>query len=299
MNNVFSRSLATLALLGLLTACNSGGKDSTSADNDASAIATVNGEAITETQLDAYIERRTGNPTSELDPSIREQVINELVNITVLAQQAEKLELDQQSPLKERLEFERSTSLADAAMTRYLEENPVNEEAVREEYESRKGELGGSEYKARHILVDDQATAQELIAELDGGADFATLAKEHSTEPGADQSGGDLGWFQANQMVEPFSAAVQSMEAGNYTSEPVETRFGWHVILLEDSREMEPPAFEQVAQNIERFLTSQRVQAYINELRGKVNVEIRSGDDADAEEEPAAADDETAGETTD
>src|SRR5690606_30696082 len=147
----------------------------------------------------------------------------------------------------------------DAAMTQYLEQHPVGEEDMRAEYEQRKSELGGKEYKARHILVDSEERATQLIAELDGGAQFAELAKVHSIEPGAEQSGGDLGWFQASQMVPPFAAAVSSMQPGERSTAPVQTQFGWHVIALEDVREVAPPAFEQVAPQIERFMMNQRV----------------------------------------
>ncbi|MDX1443177.1 MAG: peptidylprolyl isomerase [Gammaproteobacteria bacterium] len=284
MNITFKRSLAAMAMLALLAGCNSGNGSSDKASADtADAVAVVNGEGITEAQFNAYVQRRTGGDAGTLDPQMRQQIVNELVNITLLAQRAESMELHKQQPLKARLAFERNTSLADAAMSSYLEENPVTEEDVRAEYEARKDELGGSEFKARHILVDDKQTAEQLIVQLDEGADFVALAKENSTEPGADQSGGDLGWFSPNQMVAPFSNAVQSMEPGNYSSEPVETQFGWHVILLEETRSVEPPAFEEVSQRIERFLTNQRIQAYINELRGKANVDMKGESAAPAE----------------
>lgn len=282
MNISIKRGLAAMAIATsmVLAGCNSSDKETgTGSADTANAVATVNGEVISEAQFAAYVQRRTGGNAAALEPQMREQVINELVNIKLLAQRAEAMELHKQQPLQARLAFERNTTLADAAMGAYLEENPVTQEDVRAEYEKRKDELAGTEYKARHILVDDEATAKELIAELDTGADFVALAKENSTEPGADQSGGDLGWFMPNQMVAPFSEAVQAMEPGSYTAAPVETQFGWHVILLEETRQVDPPAFEEVAQRIERFLTNQHIQDYINELRGKATVDVKVGSD--------------------
>lgn len=257
-----------LPALLLMAGCEGTGTD-TAADEG---IATVNGEAISQEQLDSYAERRTGSDPATLEPEIRAQLLNELINIELLAQAAEAGKLQEKSPLKEQLEFQQQTAMADAAMTQYLEKNPVNDEAVRAEYEKRQGELGGKEYKARHILVEDEETARKLIADLDGGADFVELAKQNSVEPGADQSGGDLGWFSPSQMVPPFAAAVIAMQPGERSKDPVQTQFGWHVISVEDSRDVPPPAFESVAPQIERFLTNQRIQDYINELRGKAKI---------------------------
>lgn len=259
------------ALLLMLAACDTGPMtEETAATGET--IATVNGKAITQEQFDTYAERRTGTAAEMLEPQVREQLVNELVNIELLVQAALEKNLHEQPPLKAQLAFQRDTALADAAMTQYLEQNPIVEEDIRAEYEKRQAELGGTEYKARHILVESEEKARELIQQLEGGADFAELAKQHSTEPGADQSGGDLGWFSASQMVPPFSAAVTSMQPGEHSKEPVETQFGWHVILLEDTREVAPPAFEQVAPRIQRVLMNQRIQDYINELREKAKI---------------------------
>lgn len=239
-------------------------------------VARVNGEAVTETRLLHYALQRTGGDMSALDPEVLQQLLNELINIELLAQSARADKLDEQSPLRERLAFQRDTAMADAAMSQFLEENPVTDEQVRAEYEQRKGELGGTEYKARHILVEEEDTARQLIAQLEEGGDFEALAKEHSIEPGAANSGGDLGWFSPQQMVPPFAAAVRAMSPGERSDEPVQTQFGWHVISVEDSREVEAPGFEEVSEQIRRFLTNQRIQNYISELRA--NAEITETD---------------------
>ena len=269
----------------LMAGCEGAG-NGTSTDSEG--IASVNGEAITQEQLDGYAERRTGSDPAAIEPQVREQLLNELINIQLLAQAARADKLHEKAPLKEQLAFQRETAMADAAMTQYLESHPVGEEAVRAEYEKRQAELGGKEYKARHVLVETEEEARKLIAELDAGADFTELAKQHSIEPGADQSGGDLGWFSASQMVPPFAAAVTAMQPGERSKDPVQTQFGWHVISVEDARDVPPPAFEQVAPQIERFLTNQRIQDYINELRAKAEISTPQEDTAPAEMEPAA-----------
>lgn len=270
----------------LLIAAGCEGTDNGKTATVGEGVATVNGVAITEEEFSAYAERRAGADAATLEPQMREQLLNELINIELLAQAAKNANLHEQSPLKEQLDFQRETALADAAMTQYLESNPVTEEDVRAEYEQRKGELGGTEYKARHILVETQEQAQEIIAELEGDADFAELAKQHSIEPGADQSGGDLGWFSPTQMVPPFAAAISAMEPGTRSNAPVQTQFGWHVIKVEDKRAVPPPEFDQVSQQIERFMTNQRIQQYINELREKAEISQDEVAPMNAEETP-------------
>ena len=284
--------LCLFPVLLLAAGCEDAG-NGTQAPVAGESVATVNGEAITEQQLNDYAERRTGADPAALEPQIREQLLNELINIQLLAQAARTDKLHEKSPLKEQIAFQRETAMADAAMTQYLEKNPVNEETVRAEYEKRQGELGGKEYKARHILVESEETARDLIARLDGGADFTELAKQNSIEPGADQSGGDLGWFSPAQMVPPFAAAVTSMQPGERSKEPVQTQFGWHVISVEDSRDVPPPSFDQVAPQIERFLTNQRIQDYINELRGKAEISQPGSDTDGAAETGESAQDAT------
>ena len=267
--NIALKGVVLLMAGSLLAAC--GGNDKNV--EDANAVATVNGEAITEQQLAFYAERRAGMPLADIDVEMRSQMLDELINIRLLEQKAKRDELHKQDPLKQELEFQRATALADAAMTGYLDTAPVDEAAMREEYEKRKAELGGNEYKASHILLESEDDANAIIAELQDGADFTELARSRSIEPGADQSGGSLGWFSTSQMVKPFADAVASMEKGSISDAPVQTQFGWHVIRLEDSREVPPPAFEDVQPQIERFLTNQRIQAFINELRGKAEID--------------------------
>ena len=122
------------------------------------------------------------------------------------------------------------------------------------------------EFKARHILVETQGEAQDLITQLDGGADFAELVKEKSTGPSG-PSGGDLGWFPPDRMVPEFSSAVVELEDGAYTKSAVQTQFGWHVILREDSRESTPPPFETMRDVLRQRVESSKLQDYIEGLR--------------------------------
>src|SRR5690606_37432873 len=122
------------------------------------------------------------------------------------------------------------------------------------------------QYRARHSLVETQAEAEKIIEQLDSGKPFEELAKESSQGPSA-ASGGDLGWFSPNQMVKPFADAVAALEDGAYTKEPVQTEFGWHVILREDSRATEPPTLASVRDVVTQSVQQKKFQAHLDQLR--------------------------------
>jgi len=147
----------------------------------------------------------------------------------------------------------------------------VTDEAIKAEYEKMVSGPGGTEYKARHILVKTEGEAKTVIEKLKKGEKFEELAKTYSTGP-SKTKGGDLGWFSPNQMVPPFSAAVVALKKGEYTTTPVKTQFGWHVILLEDSRKKTPPAFESVKARIRSSLQMQEIQKHIEELRKNATI---------------------------
>jgi peptidyl-prolyl cis-trans isomerase C len=130
----------------------------------------------------------------------------------------------------------------------------------------------GRQYHARHILVDSKAAAEGVIEKLKGGADFAKVAEKESSDGSAKQ-GGDLGWFSLSSMVPAFGSAVAALEKGKYTQVPVQTQYGWHVIKLEDYRTPEPPAFDQVKEQVKGFVQRKKLQAYLEELRKAAKIE--------------------------
>lgn len=153
------------------------------------------------------------------------------------------------------------------------EEIEPTEDELKKAYEEVKENASQTEYKARHILVKDEEEAKNMIEKLDGGADFGDLAREHSLGP-TGKNGGELEWFDANQMVAPFSEAVAAMEKGTYTKTPVQTQFGWHVIELQDSRKAEPPSFEDAKQQLTALLKRQKLSATLAEMRDGAMVEL-------------------------
>lgn len=234
------------------------------------AVAVVNGAYISKQTLAALEKEIAQRSHGRTFP--KKQLIEELIQREVLMQDALQKQLDKSPEFIERMATIRSSLLSQAALQNYMESNPVTDEEIRAEYDVKMGNAG-TEYKARHILVKSEGEAKQLIEELNKGADFAELAKSKSTGPSGPQ-GGDLGWFSSDQMVAPFSEAVIALENGKFTSEPVQTQFGWHVILREDSRAQTPPPFEAVKEQIRPMLQNQKVQNMMENLRSQAKVEI-------------------------
>ena len=216
--------------------------------------------------VDLYIQNRVRGAQAEITEQQREQLRKEVADLYLLAEEAESKGLDQDPEVAAQIKLQRLSVLASALATNYLKENPPTEAELRAEYNAQVAGFQPEQYKARHILVESEDAAKGVIAELDEGADFAELAKEKSTGPSG-PNGGDLGWFPPDSMVKPFSDAVVALENGAYTAEPVQTQFGWHVILREDSRETQPPSFEEVRDRLRPTVEQKKLQAYLDGLR--------------------------------
>lgn len=264
-----------LLAASLMVAC--GGDDvapsASQAAADPTAVATVNGRPISAAQFQAYERRRGGS--GQLG---REALVSDLVSIELLAQAAERDGMHETDEISGELATHRSGLLAQAAVRARLEANPITDERIEQEYQRFLDEDLGEELHARHILVADEALARDLIAQLDGGADFAELAQANSTD-GSAADGGDLGWFDKNMMVEPFGDAAAALEPGRYTAEPVQTRFGFHIILLEDRRRAAAPALDEIREDIVGYLQAQAIEAWVEELRAAATIEINESDD--------------------
>lgn len=255
-------------------------------------LATVNGNAITQPVVDVYMEiRKSQNPDRAADKAT---VLEELISLELMRQEGIKKGLNTQPAVIATLEQQQRTVLASAAIKDFLANNPISDETAKQLYDSQMGNAG-MEYNARHILVETQEEASEIIKQLDEGADFQELAKEKSTGPSG-KTGGNLGWFTPAQMVKPFADAAAQLEKGTYTKEPVQTQFGWHVIQLVDSREITPPPFEDLKERLKLLAANQQLQAHIQQLRQSASIEITAdaagavpADDATTAEEPAPA----------
>ena len=234
--------------------------------SSAETVKTVNGAAIDSTVLDLYVQSRAQRPADQLTAEQRDALLAELSDIYLLSTQEIATELLNDPQVAAQLELQRRGALAQAVAQRFIENTPVSEEEIEAEY-ARQREVAPMQYKARHILVDSQGEAVDLIGRLNDGADFAELAKSESTGPSG-PNGGDLGWFSPEQMVKPFSDAVMALDNGSFTSAPVQTEFGWHVILREDSRDADAPPLDTVRDKILQVLRQRKFQEYLEGLRG-------------------------------
>lgn len=260
---------ASMVAFGCSQQTSTGSTDTADAGNDALGAATVeaaDGRTIKESIFRYYALNVLRKPVEQLTPQEREAVIENLVSLDILAQAALDRGLQNERTIAVELELQRQQLLARSMINRFLEENQPSEAELRAEYDSLLPELQTIEHKARHILLETEEEAKAIIAQVDAGADFAELAKEHSIDPAAG-NGGDLGWFTSSTMVEPFAQAVEAMEVGTHSTEPVQTQFGWHVILLEDRRTSDPPTLDAIRTEVANRINQRKLQAFIDSMR--------------------------------
>ena len=241
------------------------------AGNDALGTDTVqaaDGREIKESLFRYYATNAFQKPVAQLTTEERDAIIDSLASLDVLADAAEQRGLPRERTIAVELELQRQQLLARTMVNRFVQDNAPTEAELQAEYDANLSSFETVEHKAHHILVETQEEANALIEQLDGGSDFAELAREHSLDP-AGTNGGDLGWFASSSMVAPFAEAVESMEVGTHSSTPVETQFGWHVIHLEDRRTSEPPGLDAVRQELSNVVTERKVQAFIDSLRNE------------------------------
>jgi peptidyl-prolyl cis-trans isomerase C len=270
-------SLVLLVTVGMLAACTkpAGEAAKPAAGTPAAAtpavVATVNGEKISSETFDVFVQAVTGKPAAESPAEQKSQLLDQLINMTLVAQAAEKEGLQNDRDTKARISLLTMQVLAQAATEKYIKSHPVSDSEVKAEYDEQVAKIP-MEYKARHILVDTKEKAEEIIKELDGGADFAKLAAKDSKDPSS-KDGGDLGWFNLQSMVKPFADAVAALKKGETTQQPVQTQYGWHVIQLEDTRTPTAPAFDDVKQQVQTMSERKKVQAYLDELRKTAKIQ--------------------------
>jgi peptidyl-prolyl cis-trans isomerase C len=238
---------------------------------ESATFATVNGKAIPKVRADALLagQAAQGQPDS---PELRKAVTEELVRREILTQESIKKGFDKKPDVQGQVDLARQGVLIGAYLNDYVKTHPVTEDQIKKEYEDIKAKLGNKEYKARHILVEKEDEAKAIIEKLKKGEKIEDLAKA-SKDPGSKERGGDLGWANPASFVPPFSAAMTKLEKGKFTETPVKSDFGWHVIQLEDTRELKLPPIEEAKGQIGQQLQQRMVQTHIEELRAKAKVE--------------------------
>jgi peptidyl-prolyl cis-trans isomerase C len=265
--------LASTASLLLISVCNADEQSkSTAPAVTETAEATVNGVVINKSRVDMIVKQSGGQTDS---PEVRKSIIDKLTIQTLIAQEALKNGLDKSAEVTEQIDLTRQSILANAYVQDFFKKNPVSDEMLKAEYERIKGTVTGNEYKARHILVEKESEARSIITKLKKApASFGKLAKEKSKDAGSKIKGGDLGWFDLSGMVPEFGAAVSKLEKGKFTEDPVKTQYGYHVILLEDSKPIEAPPFDEVKPNLAQQLQQQNLMKQLDDLKTKAKIEV-------------------------
>jgi len=254
---------AVLAILGALAINPAFAEDKSAA--------LVNGVSIPQSRVDMRVKAATaqGQPDS---PDMRKAIREDLINIELLAQEAAKLGLNKDTDVIQQIELAKQQVLAGAYVQDYTKKHPIGEDQLKQEYDKLKTKMGDKEYNARHILVETEAEAKDIIAQLGKKAKFEKLA-EKSKDTGSAQRGGELGWAVPSTYVPEFSNAMLNLKKGEYTKQPVQSQFGWHVIRLDDMRDMKAPPFENVKPQLQQRMQQQSIQKAIGDLRAKAKIE--------------------------
>jgi peptidyl-prolyl cis-trans isomerase C len=231
----------------------------------------VNGKPIPRARVEFIVKQRTaqGQPDTE---QARQAILDNLITQEAVAQEAERRGYGKNAEVRTQLDLLRQQVLVQAMVQDHLKAHPVKDEEMLAEYNKLKASRSDKEYQARHILVDKEAEANEIVAQLKKGTKFDELAKQ-SKDPGSKDKGGELGWNTPQSFVKPFADALAKLEKGKYTETPVQTQFGWHVIQLDDVRTTQFPSFETVKQQMVSRMQEQEVQKLVREIRGKAKIE--------------------------
>lgn len=237
-------------------------------------IAIVNGKAVPKTRADTLMAqaiRQGQQPTPELESQVKDEVVLR----EIFMQEAERRGLATSTDYKQQMELARQTILIRELFSDQEKKHPLSETEVQAEYDKLKAQSGGTEYKARHILVETEDEAKAAIAKIKGGAKFEDVAKETSKDPGSAPNGGDLDWAAPGSYVPEFSQAMAQLQKGQMTDTPIKSQFGWHIIRVDDTRQAQFPPLAEVKPQIEQRLQQMRLSQFRDELRAKAKTDYK------------------------
>ncbi|MET0336083.1 MAG: peptidylprolyl isomerase [Rhizobacter sp.] len=237
-------------------------------------IAIVNGKPVPKSRVDTLMQQatRSGQPRT---PELEGQVRDEIVLREMFVQEAEKQGVARTADYKAQMELARQSILIRELFNEFNKKNKASDAEIKAEYDKAKAQAGGSEYHARHILVEKEDEAKALIKEIKAGGKFDELAKKHSKDQGSGANGGDLDWANPGSYVPEFAQALQALKKGELTETPVKTQYGYHIIKLEDTREAQFPGIEEVRPRIEQGLQQQRLAKYREEIKAKAKTDYK------------------------
>lgn len=240
-------------------------------------ITTVNGKPVPKERFDVLLEQVISQGKQQRTPQLEQQVRDEVVMREIFVQEAERNRLQDGADYKQQIEFARQQLLIRELFVEYNKKNPVTDADIKAEYEKVKKENAGNEFRARHILVEKEDEAKAIVAQLKGGAKFEEIAQKVSKDTGSAKNGGDLDWARPDSYVPEFADALRKLAKGQITQTPVKTQFGYHIIKLEDTREPQFPALDQVRPQIEQGLQQRKLSTYRDALRAKAKTDYKFG----------------------
>ena len=267
-----TRTTLTIAVLAALAAAGVQAQPAApKAAAPAAATAPAGKALYPQAQFDLMLKERLaqGAPDS---PELRNAIREELNTRELLVREAKKANLDKNADIKQQMDLAGQTVLVRAYVSDWIRKNPIPDAELKKEYDTIKAQMGDKEFKVKHILVEKEDEAKDVIAQLQKGGKFEDIAKQRSKDPGSKDRGGDLDWNAPANFVKPFSDAMVKAEKGKFTPQPVQTQFGWHVILVEDVREAKVPSFEEVKPQLAQRLQAQSLDKYFRDLRAKNGV---------------------------
>ncbi|MEQ1525423.1 MAG: peptidylprolyl isomerase [Gallionella sp.] len=232
----------------------------------------VNGIAIPQARLDARIKAAAaqGQPDT---PELRKAIRDDVINLEVLSQEATRLGLDKDSEIAQQLDIARQSVLAGAYVQNNMKEHVITDDQLKQEYDKIKATAGGKEYNVRHILVETDVDARAIIAKLNKKGNFNAIAKEKSMDTGSAAQGGELGWTVPSSFDPSFAEGMVSLKKGEYSKTPVESQYGWHIIKLDDVRDLKIPPFEEIKPQIAQRMQQQAIQEAVATLRDKAKID--------------------------
>lgn len=238
---------------------------------DSAKTATVNGKVIPSSRVEFLLKTQAAQGQGDSE-QLRQAILDQLVAWEVVVQEADRKGISKNPEVLSQLDVLRQQVIFQAYVKDYLDAHPITEAALHAEYDKARAQRGEKEYKARHILVEKEADAKNIIAQLKKGGKFEELAKQ-SKDVGSREKGGALDWQPATTYVKPFADALMKLQKGKITDAPVQSQFGFHVIRLDDVRQAKFPAFDTVKQQITNMLQRQEVQELVKDLRAKAKIE--------------------------
>ena len=255
---------AALAILGTLVINPAFAEDKSAA--------LVNGVSIPQARVDMRVKMAASQGQAD-SPELRKAIRDDIISLEVLAQEAKKAGMNKDPDVIQQTELSIQSVLVGAFIQDYAKKHQPSEDQLKQEYDKLKVNLGKSEYNVRHILVDTEDEAKAIIKQLGKKGKFDKIASEKSKDAGSAEHGGSLGWAVPSNFVPPFANALLSLKKGAYTKEPVKSQFGWHIIKLDDVRDLKVPSFDELKPQILQRMQQQAIQEYIADLRSKAKIE--------------------------